>query len=200
MTRSRAAVAGAAWLALAHPAEAHIVGSRLGDFYAGAQHPLTTVEDVLLWLAIGLLAGTQQGASARLLVLLFPAGLLLGLLTGLGITPIGSQLADAVMMAALGGMLALGRKLPEWLIGGVAVLLAFLRGLANAAGAVPGTNRVLFAAGFVLAGYATITLAMGAAAAFRRAEFGWRAIAVRATGSWIAAIGIMFGSYALAVR
>src|SRR5206468_543392 len=39
-------------------ADAHIVSARLGDFYAGALHPLLTLQDVVAWAALGLLAGS----------------------------------------------------------------------------------------------------------------------------------------------
>ena len=82
-------------LLLSTPAEAHIVASRLGDFYAGALHPLTGLVDVLLWAALGLLAGMQPPGRARWLVLLFPLGLLAGLLLGLHGTVPGGAVLDA---------------------------------------------------------------------------------------------------------
>jgi hypothetical protein len=39
--------------------------SRLGDFYAGALHPLTDLQDGLLWTALGLLAGSLGAIHAR---------------------------------------------------------------------------------------------------------------------------------------
>ena len=55
----------AAFSLCAQPAAAHIVSSRLGDFYAGAVHPLTGLQDVILWTALGILAGAQPAAQAR---------------------------------------------------------------------------------------------------------------------------------------
>jgi urease accessory protein len=77
-----------------------------------------------------------------------------------------------------------------------------MRGVANAGGVGPETNRLLFGAGLAGAGYAAITLVMAATLAFRRPDAGpsaaWRGIALRACGSWIAAIGLMMGGFALA--
>ena len=71
-----------------------------------------------------------------------------------------------------------------------------------AGGVGPETNRLLFAVGLAGAGYAAITLTIAFAFAFRGTDAGtsrgWRRIAIRAFGSWIAAIGIMMGGFALA--
>jgi len=186
-------------LLLSSPAEAHIVASRLGDFYAGALHPLMGLQDVILWTALGVLAGMQPPARARWLVLLFPAGLLTGFAFGVkaGVTD-GSALVDAGMMVTLGALLALAVRLPGPILCGIAMLLAAVRGFANAGGVGPENSVPLFAAGFAVAGYAAITLTAAAALAFQRPDQGWRTIALRAGGSWVAAIGIMVGGFALA--
>lgn len=200
LSRCRAPVLAALFLALcARPAEAHIVSSRLGDFYAGAAHPLTGLQDVVLWTALGVLAGTQPAARARWLVGVFPAGLVAGLLLGLagGVTN-GVAAVDAGCMVAIGGLIAAGLRLPGAALLTVAFMLGLVRGAANAGGAGADTNTVLFAAGFAVVGYAAITLLTAAVLTFRRPDTGWRSIALRACGSWIAAIGIMAGGYALA--
>ncbi len=184
-------------LVLSTPAEAHIVASRLGDFYAGALHPLTGLVDLLLWAALGLLAGTQPPGRARWLVPLFPLGLVAGLMVGLrGGIPEGAVL-DAGMMVALGGLLAAAARLPIQALCALALGLGIWRGVANAAGVASETNVALFAGGFVLAGYAAVTLASAIVTAFLAPGQGWRGITLRAAGSWIAAIGLMAGGLAL---
>jgi hypothetical protein len=81
--------------------------ARLGDFYAGALHPLTDLQDVVLWTALGLLAGSIGSAQGRWLVLVVPVGLLVGLVTALsfGIGGVGT-FANAAMMVALGLLVA----------------------------------------------------------------------------------------------
>src|SRR6185369_1712743 len=56
-------------LLAASSAHGHIVGARLGDFYSGALHPLTDLQDVLLWIALGLLAASLGASRSRWLVL-----------------------------------------------------------------------------------------------------------------------------------
>ncbi len=183
----------------ANPASAHIVSSRLGDFYGGAMHPLTALADVVLWLALGLLAGLQPTRRARWIVVVFPAGLLagfaLGVLSGWTDDPMR---VDAGLMVALGLLTAAAWRLPGAVLLALTLGVAVYRGAANASGVDAGTDPVLFACGLAAAGYAAITLTTALVHAFRRSGAGWQAIAIRAGGSWIAAIGVMVGGYALA--
>ena len=195
----RLLLAAALLLLGAGGAEAHIVSSRLGDFYAGAIHPMTALQDLVLWLALGLLAGSQPVSVSRWLVALFPTGLAVGLWLGVrwGV-PDGPPWLDAMLMVLLGAMTAAAIRVPTPVLLVVAAVVALARGAANAGGVAPGTDVALFAAGFAVAGYAFITLSMAAVEAFRASGGGWRGVAIRAGGSWIAAIGLMVGGLALA--
>lgn len=196
-------VAAAALAAPAPAAQAHIVTSRLGDFYAGALHPLTDLQDIVLWLAMGVLAGSLGAARGRWLVLVFPLGLLAGLvLDRIFGVPSAGPAADAGIMLALGLLLAAAARIPMALLCAMAFGLAAMRGAANATDFAPETDRLLFAAGLACAGYAAITLTMALTLAFRRPDAGpsmeWRGIAIRAFGGWIAAIGLMMVGFAFA--
>lgn len=194
---ARAWWAAAALVLLARPAEAHIIASRLGDFYAGAVHPLTALEDVVLWLALGILAGLQAPGRARWLSVVFPAALVAGLGAGLAWKVSSVPVLDAVLMVVLGALAAALARLPAPVLCAVAALVGLARGVANASGVGPATNVWLFVGGFALAGYVVVTLATGLATAFRLGA-PWRTVALRTGGSWIAAIGLMAGGYALA--
>jgi urease accessory protein len=198
-----ASISTATLVASAQAAEAHIVASRLGDFYAGALHPLTDLQDLILWAAMGVLAGSLGASKGRWLVLVFPLGLLAGLVLRLATGFVSAGLAaDAGMILVLGLLLAAAARIPAVILCAIAFGLALMRGAANAGDLGPETDRLLFAAGLSCAGYAAITLTMALTLAFRRTEAGtstaWRGIAVRAFGGWIAAIGLMMVGYALA--
>jgi len=199
---ARVSIAALMLLAGGNAAEAHIVAARLGDFYMGVVHPLTNLQDVVLWTATGVLAGTLGSAKGRWLIPVFPLGLLAGLLLGHVLGAVSTQLADAAMMLAIGMLLAAAAQVPTVLLCAMAFVVAMIRGAANGADLAPETDRLLFAAGLACVGYAAITLTMALTAAFRRSAAdsatSWRAIAVRALGGWIAAIGLMMGSLALA--
>ena len=199
---ARVSIAALMLLAGGNAAEAHIVAARLGDFYMGVVHPLTDLQDVVLWTATGVLAGTLGSAKGRWLIPVFPLGLLAGLLLGHVLGAMSTGLADAAMMLAIGMLLAAAAQVPTVLLCAMAFVVAMIRGAANGADLAPETDRVLFAAGLASVGYAAITLTMALTAAFRRtaadSATSWRAIAVRALGGWIAAIGLMMGSLALA--
>jgi hydrogenase/urease accessory protein HupE len=182
--------------ASAQAAQAHIVSVRLGDFYSGALHPLTDLQDAILWIALGLLAGAVGSAERRWLVMIFPVGLLVGLAWGAPIGPsLTGPLATAATIVVLGLLLAANLKIPTILLWLVAFGIAVARGAANASDLTPDTNLLLFAAGLACAGYVVMTLVMAITLAFRRTDtepsVGWRVVAVRTLGGWLAAIGIM---------
>jgi urease accessory protein len=183
------------------PADAHIVSSRLGDFYAGALHPLTDLQDLILWTALGVLAGSVGAPKGRWLVLIFPLGLLSGLMSAhvFGELAAGTAL-NAAMILLLGLLLAAALRIPTLLLCVFAFGLAVVRGAANASDLIPQTDLMLFAAGLACAGYAAITLVMALTVTFRRADspMAWQGIAIRAFGGWIAAVGVMMAGLSLA--
>jgi urease accessory protein len=152
---------------------------------------------------MGVLAGSLGASKGRWLVLVFPLGLLAGLVLAraTGFVSAG-QATDPGMILVLGLLLAAAPRIPTALLCAIAFGLAVMRGAANAGDLGPDTNRLLFAAGLACAGYAAITLTMAATLAFRHAEAGtataWRGIAIRAFGGWVAAIGLMMVGLAFA--
>jgi len=201
--RSKPAFVGALFLLLsATTADAHIIGARLGDFYAGAAHPLTDLKDVILWIALGMLAGSLGASGARSVLLLFPLGLVVGLTTSMALNASSEgALVAAGALVLLGLLLATELRIHGAVLGAIALALAAMRGAANAGAIGPETNRLLFVAGLAAAGYVVIALVMAATLAFRdngAATPAWRRIAIRAVGSWFAALGLMMGGLALA--
>src|SRR5262249_17148274 len=97
------------WLAgIPGASEAHLVATRLGNFYDGAVHPLTGFEYALPWLALAILAALQGARSGRWLFLIFPLGLLAGgalsmLVPATGLGP----LLNLLSIAGLGLLVAL---------------------------------------------------------------------------------------------
>ncbi|MGJ5206107.1 HupE/UreJ family protein [Bradyrhizobium sp. HKCCYLR20261] len=201
--RLRTVVLAALLLTQSHIAHAHIVSARLGDFYAGALHPLLTLQDVLVWMTLGLLAGSLGAASGRWLIVVFPLGLCAGLAlaatTSIAALP---PVVDAATILLLGLLLAASLRIPVALLCAIAFTLGVMRGTANAEELVAQTDRLLYAAGLACAGYVVITLVTAVALSFRRPDTeptsSWRGITLRAVGGWVAAVGLMMAGLSFA--
>jgi len=172
-------------------AQAHLVDSRLGDFYGGVLHPLTAFEEILPWLALAALAAFQGAARARWLVLVFPLSLLAGCALSQLLTPSFIPAITLALVAITGLAVAAAVRLPLPGLLGLAAVMGLVHGLQNGRAMTATTDQLLFIAGVTAVGYGVITIATGAAIAFLRGAGGWRPITLRASGSWVAAVGIM---------
>jgi urease accessory protein len=173
-------------------AHAHLVNTRLGDFYGGMLHPLTGIEDVLPWLALAILAALQGPQRARWLIALFPLGLLAGAVVSIFAPALPfSPAIGAGLLAVTGLAVAAAIKLPLPLLVGLGMAIALLHGYHNGQAMAATTDPLLFISGVTAIGYVYLTLLTGIGIAFLQGAGGWRQIALRAGGSWAAAIGIM---------
>jgi len=172
-------------------ARAHLVDTRLGDFYGGVLHPLTAFEEILPWLALAALAAFQGAARARWLVLVFPLSLLAGCALSQLLNPSFIPAVTLALVAITGLAVAAAIRLPLPVLLGLAAVMGLVHGLQNGRAMTATTDQLLFIAGVTAVGYGVVTIATGGAIAFLRGAGGWRPIALRASGSWVAAIGIM---------
>src|SRR5689334_24874262 len=86
-------------------ASAHLVNSGLGPFYDGVAHLFMTPEDLLVVVALALLAGLGGKLSSRDVLFLMPAMWLAGALAGRLTTPLaGVPVVSAVLLIALGAL------------------------------------------------------------------------------------------------
>ena len=168
--------------ALAHPMKG------VGDFYAGMLHPMTSVECVLPIIALSLLAGQQNRRTAIGILLSFPIATAVAALLAL-VLPVSPFVAviNTSAMAVLGILVALNRSLPE-----ISVILSAVLGLtvgwANGGELTPDTSAYRFIPGLAVVGLLLISYGIGLV---RSLDMPWAKTAVRVTGSWIAAIGIL---------
>ncbi|HWA14495.1 MAG TPA: HupE/UreJ family protein [Burkholderiales bacterium] len=193
--RPLAARAGAAagLLLCATQAHAHSAAKGIGDFYAGALHPLTSLEHVLPFLAFGILAGQQgQKAEPALVAFTFSLSLLAGATLSLWIP--GSpwvSVANLASSVVFGALVALARPLPGPLFFAIAVGFGLTHGFANGEGMAEGGRPYLFFPGVALAGLVVTAYGLITTDWLQRKDVGWVRIALRVAGSWIAAIGIL---------
>jgi hydrogenase/urease accessory protein HupE len=148
-----------------------------------------TPEDVLVVVAIALLAGLGGPAIARRSVLFLPPAWLAGGFLGAAF-PAGGELAWArtISFSLAGVLVALDARLPRAWLAGLACAAGVLHGYA--AGATSAHLRGWQLA--LLGASATVLIVAAAASAVVvRLRPPWARIAVRVAGSWIAAAGIL---------
>lgn len=191
--RNAAARTGAAvfLLSFATHTHAHSAAKGIGDFYAGALHPLTSLEHVLPFLAFGILAG-QQGQKAEPVLAAFCIALLAGATLSLAVpgTP-WISVANLASSVVFGALVALARPLPAALFYAIAVVFGLTHGFANGEGMAEGSKPYLFIPGVALAGLVVTAYGLITTDWLQRKRIGWVQIALRVAGSWIAAIGIL---------
>jgi urease accessory protein len=172
-------------------AYAHSATRGPGDFYAGLLHPLTALEHVLPFLALGLLAG-QQGRNGQSAALAFPLALMAGAAGALWLPSFPYvALLNIVSAVALGGLVAAGLRLPVAVLLGTAIVFGLTHGLANGQAISAGIKPYLFIPGVGLAGLLVLVYAIMMVDFVSRRKANWMQIAVRVAGSWIAAIGLL---------
>lgn len=172
-------------------AQAHLVSTRFGDFYGGMLHPLTALEHVLPMLALGLLAGLQEPRVARWVLAAAPAGLLCGLLLATVVPSLAwVPVFNRATFVLLGALVALGARLPVAALAVIAGVFGLTHGYENGIALDSRIQTYLFALGIFTVGLVAWSLVAATTITLvRRAA--WVRIAVRAAGSWIAAIGVM---------
>lgn len=191
MKKLSAATLHVALLILATPAQAHLVNTRFGDFYAGFVHPITALEHIVPWLALGLLIGSQPEQRGRWGLASFACGLSIGLLMSVfwGGYDV-STMVNYTSFVILGALLALALPLPTIMLAAITLSFGISHGYGNGAGISDDTNIFLYVPGVVTSGY-LIALFLASLTTELSARWEPVAIGVRAIGSWVLAIGIM---------
>jgi hydrogenase/urease accessory protein HupE len=171
------------------PAFAHATNTGFGPFYDGLAHLVVTPEDLLTVIAVALCAAQHGARDARRAVGALPAAWLAGIAAGAVVAPApGSDVPALVLMIALGAIVAAGRRLPELLLLGLAVVAGLWHGFGNGANGAGAELGLLFVAGVGCGVFVLATLVGGQAVSPKAA---WSRVAVRVAGSWIAAVGLL---------
>jgi hydrogenase/urease accessory protein HupE len=170
----------------------------MGDFYGGMMHPLTALEHVLPIVALGLLVGQRGLKNAQAVLLLFPAAFALGAALSVALPGLPWLFVVNILWSVLlGALVALApRQMPLVAFCAIATGAALTHGYANGQAMGADTRQVLFIAGMALAAFVALAYVSVASDFVLRQRAQWMRIAVRALGSWIAAIGILVLSVA----
>jgi hydrogenase/urease accessory protein HupE len=171
-------------------AAAHLVTTGLGPVYDGIGHLLLTPEDLIPAMAVALYAGLRGKAPGRRALFFFPLAWMAGGLFGLMVTGTPIFPLPILSFLLLGALIAADLRLPDnivtTLVIAVGIIHGFYNGIAMEGG--PGISGLF---GIT----ATLFVLVAIASAFVISlQAVWARVAVRVTGSWIAAIGLlMFG-------
>ena len=189
----RAASLLAMTAAAATPAQAHLMNSGFGPFYDGLAHPLLSPEDLLPAVAMTLLAGLGGARAGRFVLAILPAAWLVGMVAGAGVaSAIGLPGAPAwliaVVTALMGALVAADLRLPLAAVIAIAAALGALHGYDNGRDLAATTGALVAILGIACSLFAIVSLLAGQVAVLQAQ---WARLAVRISGSWIAAIGLL---------
>ncbi len=177
------------------PARAHLESTGMGPVYDGITHFLTSPEDLVVVLAVALLAGLRGAAHGRRAVFTLPAAWAIGSLVGLGASA-GSlgTLGAALWFLLLGGLVVIDARLSQRALVALCALVGGVQGYFNGTGM--GWSWPAIAAALAIMG-AVFVLVVLAAALVVQVRAHWGRIAVRVVGSWIAASGLLMLGWAI---
>lgn len=190
-----ARVAGA-FLLVPGIAFAHESSTGLGPVADGFAHLFLGFDDLLAVVAMAMLAGLGGRALARRVTLALPAAWLVGGVAGwLGFATRVPASATALSLLLVGILVAADRRAPSAIPLALAAGVGLLHGALNGAALAGAGGEALLAlagtAGAVLV--VSLLVSRGASSVTRP----WQRVAVRAAGSWIAAIGLLYLGWAL---
>lgn len=153
-------------------------------------HHVTAFEHLFPAIGIGLLAGQQGPKIARWVLMAFPVGLAVGVFMGQGeLLSTFIPVFNKTSFVVLGLLVAGAIRQPLWALVGLSFIFGVTHGWENGQELTGGFTPTLFLMGVSLAGLMIVAVV---AAVVVSVEKDWQHIAIRVTGSWIAAIGLLF--------
>ena len=182
----RSALIGLLALAAA-PAHAHLVETGFGAFYDGIAHVVLTPADLLVVVALALLAGQRGTQAARWALLALPLAWLVGGVVGMLFpSDLTLPVLTTLTFGLAGVLVALNTSLKVAVVALFTVMAGLLHGYVN--GASLGGSGTLALAGAVSAACCLFAILAAQVTTIRAA---WGRIALRAVGSWVAAAGLL---------
>jgi hydrogenase/urease accessory protein HupE len=183
------------WASSPGQASAHLVNSGFGPFYDGIAHLFVTPEDLLLVVALALLAGLGGKRSGRLVLFVLPTAWLAGAGAGwMSELSAGLPVLSAALLIAVGALVAADWRLPLAFLAGFALTCGLAQGCFNGAALAGVSSGSLAVVGIVCAVFVVVALIAGQVASL---QVNWARIAVRVVGSWIGAIGLLMLGWAV---
>ena len=183
-----------AWALGPQLAYAHLISTGLGPVYDGVTHFALTPEHVLPILALGVFTGLRGNRHARCAVFALPLAWFVGGLVGVTVHIAVPDALAWLPLLALGGLVAADVRMSVAKTTAVALIIGAGLGLANGGAMAQAGADLRGVGGSTVAVFVIATLAAAAASAWHA---GWRRIAWRVVGSWIAAGGLLLLGWSL---
>jgi len=176
-------------------ARAHLTDTGLGPIYDGIAHLLLSFDDLLPVVALALLAGLNGARAGRLVLFILPVAWLAGGIAGVFAAAASPPpVATALSLLALGILTAASARLKPALVVGLAVALGLTHGWLNGAAIAAAGREASGLIGIAGTIFVIVALASALVVSLRQP---WTRIAVRVTGSWIAAVGLLLLGWGL---
>lgn len=179
-------------------ARAHLVTTGIGPVYDGIAHLLVSFEDLLLVIAIALLAGLNGPRAGRWMLFTLPLVWLLGGLAGTLVLATPLRVGPAALsLLVIGAMTAADFRLEPKAVTVLALALGLVHGWQNGAALAAAGLKSTGLVGTAAAVFVVAALVAAIVVALKRP---WTRIAARVAGSWIGAIGLLLLGWTLSGR
>jgi urease accessory protein len=170
---------------------AHTGHAAAGGLASGFLHPLGGLDHVLAMVAVGLLAWNLGGRALWLVPFAFVAAMAAAGAIGMAGTALPLvELGIGLSVVAIGGLVALGLRLPTALAMGIAAVFAIFHGHAHGTEMDPTASGLAYGLGFAAATALLHATGILAGLGLGRLAAGGGALS-RASGAAIAALGVL---------
>lgn len=180
--------------ALVAPCEAHLVTTGLGPLYDGIGHLLLTPEQWTAIAGVGLMAGLRGVSVGRSALFALPAGWLIGGGVGLLLRTPPPDLLPAATLLAIGVFVAADQPLKKPGVIAASAAVGVLQGDLTATAFRSVTDAGLALLGSAAAACVGVVIVSSVVVTL---QSGWKRIAVRVAGSWLAATGLLLIGWTL---
>ena len=169
-------------------ATAHLVTTGLGPFFDGVTHLGVTRGDLLPVVAVALLAGLRGKGPSREVLFLLPLAWFVGGLLGMQLQWSVPLTVTTISFLTFGGLVAADAKLPVGMVAALVTAFGVMHGFINGVEVITAGIGWTGLVGATVSLFVVLALATAFVVSLQAA---WMRIAVRAAGSWIAAVGLL---------
>jgi urease accessory protein len=175
-------------------AQAHLVTTGLGPVYDGAAHFATTPEDLLPVAGLAVLASLRGPAHGRWMLFVLPLLWLAGGLAGQALPAPVNEVLAAASFLVVGGLVATDAPLPVWGSAAIAAFVGAALGYSDGSTLPREGSGVPVLLGIVATVFTVFAL-IAALVLPQRSRLA--RLAMRVSGSWIAAAGLLLLGWSL---